>query len=85
MSNNEIVFSEASSLILETYTDMRRRSADDVKAAIDELQTYLPSLIAEGEFDRERLAVKGLTHLRKLEHHRPRVRRAKLPATRVDA
>ena len=79
MSDNEIVFSEALSVSLDTYAEMRRRSMSEVKAAAAELQRYLPKLIAEGELDRERLVVKGLTHLRKLEH-RPRMSNYRRPA-----
>ena len=84
MSSNEIVLREARSLVIETYADMRRRSTDEVEAAIAELERYLPKLIAEGELDRERLAVKGLTRLRELERHRPLLR-ARRPSTGVTA
>src|SRR5947208_1922269 len=57
MNCSEIVFTEALNVSLETYAEMRRRSADDVKAALAELQRYLPTLIAGGEFDRERLVI----------------------------
>ena len=84
MSDNEVVLREALSLVLETYADMRRRSADEIQAARVELESYLPKLIAEGELDRKRLAVKCLTRLRELERNR-RLLRARRPSPTVTA
>jgi len=52
MISHEVVFTGALNVSLETYAEMRLRSADDVKGALAELQRYLPMLIAGGEFDR---------------------------------
>ena len=71
MLSDSRILNDALSLALETYVDMRQRSEAQISAAESELRHYLPQLIAQGEIDRTRLAVRGLTHLRELENRPP--------------
>ena len=53
--------------IMFTWSLMAKRTADATREAKASVTDYLQSLRAAGETDPDRLAVFGLTHLRKLQ------------------
>jgi hypothetical protein len=53
---------------LAIYAEMRRRSVEEHADAEQELRRFLPTVITDGEANRESLMVKGLVHLRRLEN-----------------
>jgi len=65
MTAKDRLLFEALKLALATYAETRRRTRADLVAALAELKTYLPHVIAQGVDDRTELVVKALIHLRK--------------------
>ncbi len=61
--------------IMFTWNLMARRTADATREAKASVTDYLQSLRDGGETDPDRLAVFGLTHLRKLQLQPVRIRR----------
>jgi hypothetical protein len=71
MTPNEQLLIDTIKVALATYVETRRRTPDDVRMAIAEMNSYLPKLIEDGIADRTQLVVKSLIRLRELEDRPP--------------
>jgi hypothetical protein len=68
MTQADVFLNDTVMATLAIYAEMRRRSAEEQADAEQELRRVLPTLITDGDTDREALMVKGLVHLRRREN-----------------